>query len=169
MKPQGDSHHVSHRECSGVAPACVRNVVTVPLRTTAGPKQLLEPADIFFRAAMALLATITLAAQLASPQTPPPSNSKRTQNEQTTPSREPAAIAATAERAAQPDAALKQKIEQIANTGRIQQIGESSSTRLNPAPPLAPGAPPILAFRYFDGQARHRFGDLDLVMDDAGH
>ncbi len=69
----------------------------------------------------------------------------------------------------QPDAALQQKIEQIAAEGRVQQIGESSTERLTPTLRLTPGAPPILAFRYFDGQARHRFGDLDLVMDDAGH
>lgn len=60
-------------------------------------------------------------------------------------------------------------IEQIAASGRVLLIGESSSSRLSPAVRLAPGAPPILAFRYLDGQARHRFGDLDLVMDDAGH
>jgi hypothetical protein len=64
---------------------------------------------------------------------------------------------------------LENKIEQIAASGRVLQIGETSSERLQPAMPLTPGAPPILAFRYFDGKARHRFGDLDLVMDDAGH
>lgn len=64
---------------------------------------------------------------------------------------------------------LREVIEKIAASGRVLEIGETSSSRLTPAVPLAPGAPPILAFRYFDGQARHRFGDLDLVMDDAGH
>jgi hypothetical protein len=64
---------------------------------------------------------------------------------------------------------LQEAIERIAASGRVLQIGETSSSRLSPAVRLAPGAPPILAFRYFDGQARHRFGDLDLVMDDAGH
>jgi hypothetical protein len=64
---------------------------------------------------------------------------------------------------------LQEAIERIAASGRVLQIGETSSSRLTPAVRLAPGAPPILAFRYFDGQARHRFGDLDLVMDDAGH
>lgn len=60
-------------------------------------------------------------------------------------------------------------IEKIVASGRVLMIGETSSSRLTPAVRLAPGAPPILAFRYLDGQARHRFGDLDLVMDDAGH
>lgn len=57
----------------------------------------------------------------------------------------------------------------IAESGRVLMIAEKSSDRLNPPGRLAPGKPPILAFRYFDGQRRHRFGELDLVMDDAGH
>jgi hypothetical protein len=67
------------------------------------------------------------------------------------------------------EASFSERVKQIAASGRVQLIGETSATRLQPTAPLAPGAPPILAFRYFDGQARHRFGDLDLVMDDAGH
>ena len=57
----------------------------------------------------------------------------------------------------------------IAESGRVLTIAENSSDRLNPPGHLAPGKPPLLAFRYFDGQRRHRFGDLDLIMDDAGH
>ena len=34
---------------------------------------------------------------------------------------------------------------------------------------ITPGAPPLLSFRAFEGKSRHRFGDLDLVLDDAGH
>lgn len=34
---------------------------------------------------------------------------------------------------------------------------------------LAPGMPPLLAFRELDGRRRGRFGGLDLVLDDAGH
>lgn len=67
------------------------------------------------------------------------------------------------------DSNLAAAIQRIVTSGRVLQIGEQSSSRLTPAFRLAPGAPPILAFRYLDGQARHRFGDLDLVMDDAGH
>jgi hypothetical protein len=70
----------------------------------------------------------------------------------------------------QPEASnLETAIARITVSGRVLQIGEGSSSRLKPIVRLAPGAPPILAFRYLDGQARHRFGDLDLVMDDAGH
>lgn len=49
-------------------------------------------------------------------------------------------------------------------------LGESNSDRVAATPRLiAPGAPPLLAFRYFEGKDRHRFGQLDLVLDDAGH
>jgi hypothetical protein len=34
---------------------------------------------------------------------------------------------------------------------------------------IAPGAAPALGFRMIEGKLRHRFGDLDLVLDDAGH
>jgi hypothetical protein len=34
---------------------------------------------------------------------------------------------------------------------------------------LAPGAPPVLSFRYFDAADRGRFGNLGLMTDDAGH
>jgi hypothetical protein len=27
----------------------------------------------------------------------------------------------------------------------------------------------LISFRYFDGRQRHRFGGLDLVLDDASH
>ena len=54
-------------------------------------------------------------------------------------------------------------------TSRVLSIGERSSERLQPDGRIAPGQPPLLVFRYLDGKRRHRFGDLDLVMDDAGH
>jgi hypothetical protein len=60
-------------------------------------------------------------------------------------------------------------VRAIAQSGRVAEIGVSPEQRLAPPPPLRPGAPPILAFRFLDGQDRHRFGNLDLVLDDAGH
>lgn len=57
----------------------------------------------------------------------------------------------------------------IAESGRVLEITESPSERASPARQIAPGAPPLLAFRYLEGKQRHRFGKLDLVMDDAGH
>ena len=60
-------------------------------------------------------------------------------------------------------------IQQVSESGRVLLIAEKPSERLRPAAKLSPGTPPLLAFRYFDGERRHRFGKLDLVMDDAGH
>jgi hypothetical protein len=57
----------------------------------------------------------------------------------------------------------------VAQSGRAIQVAESPSERLSPPAPIAPGVPPLLSFRYFEGRQRHRFGKLDLVMDDAGH
>ena len=60
-------------------------------------------------------------------------------------------------------------IQQIAASGQIVEIAAQPSERLEPGRQIPPGAPPLLSFRLFEGQLRHRFGDLDLVMDDAGH
>jgi len=60
-------------------------------------------------------------------------------------------------------------IAEIARSGRVLQLAEPPSERLAPPQPLAPGLPPLLSFRYFEGKDRHRFGKLDLVTDDAGH
>ena len=57
----------------------------------------------------------------------------------------------------------------IAESGRIVEIATSPSERADPRPQIAPGAPPLVSFRMFEGQMRHRFSNLDLVMDDAGH
>jgi hypothetical protein len=55
------------------------------------------------------------------------------------------------------------------SSDRIIGIAESPSERLNPPRLLAPGAPPLLSFRYFDASDRGRFGNLGLMTDDAGH
>jgi hypothetical protein len=64
---------------------------------------------------------------------------------------------------------LDQLIARVAASTRALQVAESPSARISKPPALAPGAPPLLSFRYFEGKQRHRFGNLDLVMDDAGH
>ena len=53
--------------------------------------------------------------------------------------------------------------------GLVVQMGESPSERLDPTALYAPGAPPVLSFRYFDASDRGRFGNLGLMTDDAGH
>jgi hypothetical protein len=60
-------------------------------------------------------------------------------------------------------------IKQTAESGRVLTLAVSTSERLSSRPQIAPGAPPLLSFRFFEGQQRHRFGELDLVIDDAGH
>ncbi len=57
----------------------------------------------------------------------------------------------------------------VAQSGRVVEIAVTPSERLRPAQKIAPGAPPLVSFRMFDGRMRHRFSNLDLVMDDAGH
>jgi hypothetical protein len=59
-------------------------------------------------------------------------------------------------------------IGEVSRSGQVVEIATPPSTRLS-APRIAPGAPPLLGFRMMEGKLRHRFGDLDLVMDDAGH
>lgn len=53
--------------------------------------------------------------------------------------------------------------------GRVIEASETPAQRLAPAERIAPGAPPLLSFRWMDGRAKGRFGELDLVLDDAGH
>jgi hypothetical protein len=60
-------------------------------------------------------------------------------------------------------------IEQISRSGRMLELSTPARERLAPSARIAPGAPPLLGFRMIQGRLRHRFGDLDLVVDDAGH
>jgi hypothetical protein len=64
---------------------------------------------------------------------------------------------------------VRELVDQITESGQVLQIAVAPEDRLDSTPRIAPGDPPLLAFRYFEGQAKHRFGKLDLVMDDAGH
>jgi hypothetical protein len=60
-------------------------------------------------------------------------------------------------------------LSRIHDSGRLVLLGETHSERVAIRPLIPPGAAPLLAFRYFEGRDRHRFGKLDLVLDDAGH
>jgi hypothetical protein len=57
----------------------------------------------------------------------------------------------------------------VAQSGRVVEIAVPPSDRLRMPQKIAPGAPPLVSFRLFDGRMRHRFSNLDLVLDDAGH
>ena len=65
---------------------------------------------------------------------------------------------------APPPRLWQQVVESLERSGRLVEIVEPVEL-----PAIAPGAPPLLSFRYIEGQRKHRFGDLGLVMDDAGH
>ena len=77
----------------------------------------------------------------------------------------------TAGRAAleQREARIEALIAEVSKSGRVLEIGEQRERVADPRLRVAPGAPPLLAFRYFQGADRHRFGKLDLMLDDAGH
>ena len=71
--------------------------------------------------------------------------------------------------APQADSPVDDLIEKIARSGRVVEATPARERLNDPLREIAPGAPPLLAFRYFDGADRHRFGKLDLMVDDAGH
>jgi len=60
-------------------------------------------------------------------------------------------------------------IAQIAESGRCVNLGESADERVQPPAGVAPGPPPIFSFRYYEGKVHHRFGNAELLLDDAGH
>lgn len=60
-------------------------------------------------------------------------------------------------------------VDEIATSGRVVDSVQSLSDHLGTTPSIAPGAPPSLKFRYYDANERGRFGDVGLMVDDAGH
>jgi len=60
-------------------------------------------------------------------------------------------------------------IKQIADSGRCADFSEDPDARVAPKPMIAPGPPPLLSFRYYEGKLHHRFGNAELMLDDAGH
>ncbi len=60
-------------------------------------------------------------------------------------------------------------IRQVSESGRCATVGESADRRVTTQPMIAPGQPPLLSFRYYEGRLHHRFGNSDLMLDDAGH
>ena len=64
---------------------------------------------------------------------------------------------------------VDQLTAEIAHSGRALEIGDTRERVADPRREIAPGSPPLLSFRYFAGADRHRFGNLDVMLDDAGH
>ena len=60
-------------------------------------------------------------------------------------------------------------LQEIAQSGRVVEAGNSTTARVSVRKEVPPGAPPLLSFRYYEGKQHHRFGDVDLMLDDAGH
>jgi hypothetical protein len=66
-------------------------------------------------------------------------------------------------------AATPSMVDAVADSGRCVTLGETPSERISARAMVAPGPAPLLSFRYYEGRAHYRFGNLDLVVDDAGH
>jgi hypothetical protein len=64
---------------------------------------------------------------------------------------------------------IQELVREIANSGSVLEAGDRQVRLADPRLTLAPGVPPLLSFRYFQGADRGRFGKLDLMLDDAGH
>ncbi len=60
-------------------------------------------------------------------------------------------------------------IQQISASGRCADVAESADARVAPRPAVTPGPPPLLSFRYYEGKLHHRYGNSELMLDDAGH
>ncbi len=60
-------------------------------------------------------------------------------------------------------------VQSVAESGRCASLAETPSQRVSTEPQIAPGLPPLLSFRYYEGRLHHRYGNVDLVLDDAGH
>ena len=64
---------------------------------------------------------------------------------------------------------LDQLTKEIAASGQVVDLAVKPDERVSPPVQIAPGQPPLLSFRYYEGQQRHRFSNTELMLDDAGH
>lgn len=60
-------------------------------------------------------------------------------------------------------------MEKIDRSGRCATVGKTPEQRLTKHPVIAPGAPPVLSFKLYEDAKHHRFGNVDVTLDDAGH
>ena len=59
--------------------------------------------------------------------------------------------------------------DDIVLSGRCANLPESPDARIAAPMMLAPGPPPLLSFRTYEGKLHQRFANSDLMLDDAGH
>jgi hypothetical protein len=64
---------------------------------------------------------------------------------------------------------LERLTKEIASSGQVVGLAATPSARVAPPVEIAPGQPPLLSFRSYEGQQRHRFSNTELMLDDAGH
>lgn len=64
---------------------------------------------------------------------------------------------------------LNRLTTEVAASGQVLEIGDTPSARIAPPIQIAPGPPPLLSFRYYEAQQRHRVSNTELMLDDAGH
>ena len=60
-------------------------------------------------------------------------------------------------------------IKEVAESGRCADLSQDPDVRVSPRSMVAPGPPPVLSFRYYEGRLHHGFENTDLTLDDAGH
>lgn len=65
--------------------------------------------------------------------------------------------------------AERKLVEQIAESGRCADLSEAPEARVSLPRMVAPGPPPLLSFRYYEGKLHHGLDNIDLMLDDAGH
>jgi hypothetical protein len=59
--------------------------------------------------------------------------------------------------------------EQVDRSGRCAVLSQTPEQKVSERPVIAPGQPPILSFKYYEDAKHHRFGNVDVMLDDAGH
>ena len=59
--------------------------------------------------------------------------------------------------------------EQVDRSGRCAVLGETPEQKVSERQLIAPGQPPVLSFKYYEDAKHHRFGNVDVMLDDAGH
>jgi hypothetical protein len=60
-------------------------------------------------------------------------------------------------------------VEQTVQSGRAATVAESADEHVEIRRQIAPGPPPVLSFRLYEGKSHHRYDNSGLMLDDAGH